>query len=151
MTLLWMVSRGACTATRSQAYVTAMKSDLRNLAHAQDEFHAMHGRYASSLMELSTRVTYLGSTFVVTTIVRADEGSWSANAINHQLPRWSCTSHQGLDNPRCVQQTTWAERNIPRPTFGTTVLEYWLVWLTLLRRQRRAAIAKTSQESGRAA
>ena len=43
--------------TKGKAYVTAMKSDLRNLVSAQEDFFARHGRFARSAEELQFRAS----------------------------------------------------------------------------------------------
>jgi hypothetical protein len=147
LTVLSVLMAGSCTATKSQAYFTAMKSDLRNLAMAQEEYHRTHGRFAASIPELRTAVTFINSYPVTTTIDHASRHAWSATATNARLPRASCRFWPGLEYPVCEQQTTFAERNVPKPTIGTMVIETWLIWLSLLRRRRRAAISTAWRES----
>lgn len=144
MTLLGAMSRSVCTRTIQDTYRSTIRFELRELAYAQEDYHAIHGRYASSVPELRAEVKFSSTSLVVTTIDRAGKDAWSASATSEKLPRWTCTANQALSHPRCTQQTTWAERNIPKPTFGTMLIEYWLIALSLWRRLRRAeAIAMT--------
>ena len=143
VSLVWILSRSVCTRTREQAFVSVMVSELWSIEKAQQEFHTAYGRYAASTAELGAAVSVRHSYLVFVSIDHATTETWSASATSPRARRWTCTFDQRGGRPACRKQTTWAERNIPKPSGGWLVLEFWLVWLSLVRRQRRATIAMT--------
>ena len=77
--------------TKQKAYVAQMKSDLKNLATAEEAFFYDSTFYASSLAALNN---FNSSTGVTLTIVTATPGGWSARAIHSQTTR-QCVLFQG--------------------------------------------------------
>ncbi len=64
------------SSTREKAYVSAMKSDLKNLASRQEVYYADQYLYTSSLATLQ----YQASEAVTVSIGAADGTGWSATA-----------------------------------------------------------------------
>ena len=77
--------------TKQKAYVAQMKSDLKNLATAEEAFFYDSTFYTSSLAALNN---FNSSTGVTLTIVTASPGGWSARAVHAQTPR-QCVLFQG--------------------------------------------------------
>lgn len=63
--------------TRERAFLAAMKSDLRNLATAEEAYFYDYASYATSLAQL---VAFTPSTGNTVTITEATMGGWSATA-----------------------------------------------------------------------
>jgi hypothetical protein len=86
----------------NKRHVTAMRSDLRNLADAQDAYHRQHGTYAGDLALIPD---YKGSTGVTLVLERADSSSWSARTTHSAVRRRSCQMVARLatisDGPVC--------------------------------------------------
>ena len=70
--------------TREKAFVASMKSDLRNLASAQESYFYDYIAYATSLSNL---VAFRPSTGVTVTINQATMGGWSATAAHNNSAR----------------------------------------------------------------
>jgi len=85
--------------TKSQAYRTAMKSDLRNLVTAQEAFFADSAKY-TNLID-STHLKFQASTGVTITpaSIVAGAGYWSATATHTQLPGEQCSIAFNTPNP----------------------------------------------------
>jgi prepilin-type N-terminal cleavage/methylation domain-containing protein len=81
--------------TKQKAYVAQMKSDLKNLATAEEAFFYDSTFYASSLAALNN---FNSSTGVTLTIIQATPGGWSARAVHAQTPR-QCVLFQGNATP----------------------------------------------------
>jgi len=64
--------------TKQKAYVAQMKSDLKNLATAQEGFFYDSTFYTTSLAALNN---FSPSTGVTLTILAATPGGWSAQAV----------------------------------------------------------------------
>jgi type IV pilus assembly protein PilA len=64
--------------TRDKAYLTSMKSDLRNLIIVQEAYLADGGTYASAVGSL----VYRPSSGVTVTIGAADSSGWNATAAH---------------------------------------------------------------------
>ena len=77
--------------TKQKAYVAAMKSDLKNLATAEEAFFYDSTFYATSLAALNN---FNSSTGVTLNIVTATRGGWSARASHSQTTR-QCVLFQG--------------------------------------------------------
>jgi type IV pilus assembly protein PilA len=77
--------------TKQKAYVAQMKSDLKNLATAEEAFFYDSTYYTSSLAALNN---FRSSTGVTLTVLQATPGGWSAQAIHSQTPR-QCALFQG--------------------------------------------------------
>jgi hypothetical protein len=72
-----------------------MKSDLKNLATAEEAFFYDSAFYTSSLVTLNN---FRSSTGVTITVLQATPGGWSAQAIHAQTPR-QCVLYQGNASP----------------------------------------------------
>lgn len=121
-----------------------MKSDLRNLVSAQEEFFAAHGRYASYL-ELQSDSLFRSSTGVTVAIEFADAQRWRARAT-HVAIGGSCTiegissadstaTQSGFGSPVC--DVDWGRRNCRPKVLLSSTADFWLFAFTVRRRQRR--------------
>ena len=72
--------------TKSKAYVTAMKSDLRNLVTAEEAFFSDSSYYTSTLASLKFNV----STGVVAPTIATGAGYWTATNKHTQLTGATC-------------------------------------------------------------
>ena len=77
--------------TKQKAYVAQMKSDLKNLATAEEAFFYDSTFYTSSLAALNN---FNASTGVTLTVVSASPGGWSARAVHSQTAR-QCVLFEG--------------------------------------------------------
>jgi type II secretion system protein G len=72
------------TNSKSKAYVTTMKMDLRHLLNAEESFFADSSRYTSNLASLNFRP----STGATPPVINVYAGSWSAtNGHTHSRGR----------------------------------------------------------------
>ena len=69
--------------TKEKAYVTAMKSDLRNLLTAEEAYFSDYGSYALSTTDLAG---FSQTTSVFVTVEAADGAGWWASATHNSLP-----------------------------------------------------------------
>ena len=81
--------------TKQKAYVAQMKSDLKNLATAEEAFFYDSTYYTSSLPALNN---FRSSTGVTLTVTEATPGGWSAQAVHSQTTR-QCVLYQGNAAP----------------------------------------------------
>jgi len=72
--------------TKGKAYVTAMKSDLRNLVSSQESFFSDSARYTSSLTSLG----FKQSTGTIAPVIVVGSGFWTATNSHTQLANTSC-------------------------------------------------------------
>jgi type IV pilus assembly protein PilA len=72
-------------ATKNRAYVSAMKTDLRNLVTAEESYFYDYAAYTTTLATTTYRVT----SGVTLTIALAAPG-WAATATHNQLPGKPC-------------------------------------------------------------
>jgi prepilin-type N-terminal cleavage/methylation domain-containing protein len=70
--------------TRQKAFMATMKSDLRNLATAEENYFYDYTTYTTSIGALGS---YRPSTGVTITIDEATMGGWSATASHANTPR----------------------------------------------------------------
>jgi prepilin-type N-terminal cleavage/methylation domain-containing protein len=70
--------------TRQAAFVAAMKSDLRNLATAEEAYYYDNSTYAPSIAMLSSYNTTAG---VAVVVIQASQGGWSGTASSINTPR----------------------------------------------------------------
>jgi type IV pilus assembly protein PilA len=82
--------------TKSKAYVTAMKSDLRNLVTAEEAFFSDSSRYTATL----TQLQYKNSTGVMTPALNTGPGYWSATVTHSQLASSTCGIGVNTTNPQ---------------------------------------------------
>ena len=79
------------TRQRDNAYVSAMKSDLRNLVAMQETFKTDSTRYASSLSDIPF---YRPTTGVTVTISQGTNQGWAATA-SHSATTRTCAIYIG--------------------------------------------------------
>lgn len=77
--------------TKSQAFLAAMRSDLRNLATAEEGYYYSNNAYSSSLSQLN----FLTSTGVTITVPEATAGGWSGSATHISLGAETCSVYYG--------------------------------------------------------
>jgi type IV pilus assembly protein PilA len=77
--------------TKQKAYVAQMKSDLKNLATAEEAFFYDSSFYTSSLAQLNNFSASVGVTLTVT---EATPMGWSAKTVHSQTSRF-CTLFEG--------------------------------------------------------
>ena len=80
--------------TKEKTYVAQMKSDLRNLATAEEAFFYDSTKYSPNLAQLNNFSPSTGVTLTVT----AAPGGWNARADHAQTPR-SCYLFAGSGPP----------------------------------------------------
>jgi len=83
------------TNTREKAYVAAMKSDLRNLATAEEAFFYDSAKYTTSFAQMGNYAPTIGVTI---TINEATAVGWSATAVSANTPR-QCYVFSGTAAP----------------------------------------------------
>jgi prepilin-type N-terminal cleavage/methylation domain-containing protein len=93
--LLAVIAIPKLSNTKQKAYVAQMKSDLKNLATAEEAFFYDSTYYTSSLPALNN---FRSSTGVTLTVLEATPGGWSAQAIHSQTTR-QCVLYQGNASP----------------------------------------------------
>jgi type IV pilus assembly protein PilA len=81
--------------TKSKAYVTAMKSDLRNLVTAEEAFFADSSKYTSTI----TLLKYQNSSGTIAPTITTGAGYWSATNAHTQLPGTTCAIGINTTNP----------------------------------------------------
>ena len=81
--------------TKQKAYVAQMKSDLKNLATAEEAFFYDSTTYTSSLAALNN---FRSSTGVTLNVLEATPMGWSAEAIHSQTAR-ACYLFNGAAAP----------------------------------------------------
>jgi type IV pilus assembly protein PilA len=81
--------------TKSKAYVTAMKSDLRNLVTAEEAFFSDSSKYSTSL----AAVNFKQSTGVGVPAITTGAGFWSATVTHTQLTAKTCGIGVNTTNP----------------------------------------------------
>lgn len=77
--------------TKGKANAAALKSDLRNMATAQEAYFYDHAAYANS----SSLLSYKNSPGVVLTIIEATASGWSARATHPASFPLTCALYQG--------------------------------------------------------
>ena len=75
------------SSTRNRANLASIKSDLRGLVTAEENYFDDNARYAGDIADLQFR----GSRGVAITIVEATASGWSATGTNAALAGVSCT------------------------------------------------------------
>ena len=81
--------------TKSKAYITAMKSDLRNLVTAEEAYFSDSAKYVSDI----TQLQYKNSTGVMTPSITTGAGLWSATVTHSQLAAVVCGIGVNTANP----------------------------------------------------
>jgi type IV pilus assembly protein PilA len=81
--------------TKSKAYITAMKSDLRNLVTAEEAFFSDSAKYTATVSQLK----FQNSTGVSAPAIVVGAGYWVATVDHLQLPGQSCGIGINTTNP----------------------------------------------------
>src|SRR5260370_18719158 len=81
--------------TKNKAYVTAMKSDLRNLVTAEEAFFSDSSHYTGTVGNLKFNV----STGVNTPTIATGAGYWTATNTHSQLSGATCGIGVNTTNP----------------------------------------------------
>jgi len=81
--------------SKSKAYVTAMKSDLRNLLNAEESVFSDSARYTSNL----TSLNFKASTGVNQPSITTYAGAWTATNSHTQLVGIVCAIGVNTTNP----------------------------------------------------
>ena len=81
--------------SKSKAYVTAMKSDLRNLLNAEESVFSDSARYTSNL----TSLNFKASTGVNQPSITTYAGAWTATNSHTQLVGIQCGIGVNTTNP----------------------------------------------------
>ena len=81
--------------TKSKAYVTAMKSDLRNLVSAEESLFSDSARYTANVTSLG----FKASTGVTTPAIVTYPGAWVATNNHTQLVGTECGIGVNTTNP----------------------------------------------------
>ncbi len=68
--------------TKEKAYVTAMRSDLRNMMTAQESYFSDYGQYSTTTGDLKG---FSQTTNVYVTVNEADKSGWYASATHGSL------------------------------------------------------------------
>jgi type IV pilus assembly protein PilA len=84
--------------TKSKAYVTAMKSDLRNLVTAEEAFFS-DSTYYTTATTLVSRNGFKNSSGVGVPVVVPGAGYWSATVTHGQLSGSTCGIGVNTTNP----------------------------------------------------
>jgi type IV pilus assembly protein PilA len=82
--------------TKGQAFLAAMRSDLRNLATAEEGYYYSNSAYSNNLSALN----FLSSAGVTVVVPEATSGGWSGSATHVSLPpAEKCTVYFGTATP----------------------------------------------------
>jgi type IV pilus assembly protein PilA len=81
--------------TKSKAYITAMKSDLRNMTTAEEAFFSDSSHYSTDL----TQINFKQSTGVGVPVIATGAGYWSATITHTQLAGKTCAIAVNTTNP----------------------------------------------------
>ena len=84
--------------TKTKAYVTAMKSDLRNLVTAEEAFFS-DSTYYTTATNLTARNTWKSTTGVGMPGVIPGPGYWSATVTHSQIAGGTCGIGVNTTNP----------------------------------------------------
>jgi len=77
--------------TKGQAFLAAMRSDLRNLTTAEEGYYYSNSAYSNNLAQLN----FLTSSGVTISVPEATAGGWSASATHAALGAEKCTVYFG--------------------------------------------------------
>lgn len=82
------------TAAKNRAYFAVMRSDLRNLATAQEGYHQLVGQYYGGPVP-APGTDLRASSGVTVTIVEATATGWAATATHASAPGRTCAVYHG--------------------------------------------------------
>jgi prepilin-type N-terminal cleavage/methylation domain-containing protein len=85
--------------TKSKAVVSAMRSDLRNLASVQETYWTNNQTYYGGVIPDLPNFQYSPSNGITITIVNADPAGWSATAAAPGLTTQTCAIFYGTTPP----------------------------------------------------
>ena len=85
--------------TKTKAYVTAMKSDLRNLVTAEEAFFSDSTYYTTATNLVTTRKTFKNTSGVGVPTVVPGPGYWSATVTHSQILGGTCGIGVNTSNP----------------------------------------------------
>jgi type IV pilus assembly protein PilA len=81
--------------TKGRAHAAALRTDLRNLANAEEAFFASNSRYTAAFDSLNFR----GSPGVIVVIPSATKQGWSASATHPESYPLKCAIYSGPVTP----------------------------------------------------
>jgi prepilin-type N-terminal cleavage/methylation domain-containing protein len=81
--------------TKGKAYITAMKSDLRNLMTAEESYFSDSSKYTQTVTDLK----FNSSTGVNTPTIATGAGYWTATVTHSQLTGTTCGIGVNTTNP----------------------------------------------------
>ncbi len=81
--------------TKDKAYITAMKSDLRNMVTAEEAFFSDSSKYTTN----ETAMNFKQSTGVNPPVITTGQGYWSAEISHSQLAGHTCAIAINTPNP----------------------------------------------------
>jgi type IV pilus assembly protein PilA len=84
--------------TKSKAYITAMKSDLRNLVTAEEAFFSDSSKY-TAVIGGTAGVKFQNSTGTTAPVITTGAGTWFATNTHTQLTGTSCGIGINTTNP----------------------------------------------------
>jgi type IV pilus assembly protein PilA len=87
--------------TKSKAYVTAMKSDLRNLVSAQESYFADNAKYTTD----AAAVGFKSSSGVNPVTILTYAGAWTATNSHSQLPAGTMICGIGVNTTNPIVST----------------------------------------------
>jgi hypothetical protein len=82
--------------TREKAYVSGMRSDLRNLTTAQEAYFSEHSTYASSISQVTG---YVPSPGIRVTVTAGSANGWTGSATHDSFPGAICSIFIGTPAP----------------------------------------------------
>ncbi|HEY7479443.1 MAG TPA: prepilin-type N-terminal cleavage/methylation domain-containing protein [Gemmatimonadales bacterium] len=85
--------------TKEKAYVSAMRSDLRNLATVQETYWNNNQKYYGGAIPDLPNFQYTPSQGITITVVNADAAGWSATATAPGLTAMTCAIFYGTTPP----------------------------------------------------
>ena len=85
--------------TKEKAVVASMKSDLRNLASAQESYWVENRTYYNGVLPNPAVLQFQISPGVTVTIVNGDDAGWSARATGVPLTNMQCVIFYGTVPP----------------------------------------------------
>ena len=85
--------------TKSKAVVSAMRSDLRNLASVQETYWTLNQTYYAGVIPDLANFDFSPSQGVTITVVAADAAGWSATAAAPGLTPQTCAIFYGTTAP----------------------------------------------------
>ncbi len=83
------------SSTKGKAFLAAMRSDLRNLATAEEGYYYANNAYSNNLSQLN----YISSQGVTIIVPEATAGGWSASASHLSMGAEICTVYFGTAAP----------------------------------------------------